>query len=256
MDIAQILRLSRDEHIARVRKLPGMYFGFSDTAAATIVGELTANVIDLFLRGDATRVRISTDVESQTIVVSDDGPGLSIEDMKSPGLRSLIEPHFTATADGHAPHVHLVSSGVGLMPVTAVSSWMRVEAWRSGELWAVELEKGVLTQSPTRVAGTGGRASGRGTAVSLRIDPEVFERTMPCMPTLHANLYMASHHFPGLRIEVNDAAYVSTGLDQLVRVLARVVPGLGAFCNLPSGERTQKRRTFSATSVGPAAPPP
>lgn len=89
-----------------------------------MIYELIANGIDLFLAGSATLIHVRTNDE--TIIVADDGPGLPFENIVSDGQtrveRYLTTRHNAPTADDHAPHIHILSGGLGLAIVNAASS--------------------------------------------------------------------------------------------------------------------------------------
>ena len=113
----EIQVLTAAEHI---RKRSGMYVGETDSPRGSehVVDELVANTLDLFLAGEASNVAVT--VEGARITVEDDGPGIPFDvPSMQPGLSSaevyLTQLHSGASAEGHAPHVHLVSLGVGLV---------------------------------------------------------------------------------------------------------------------------------------------
>ena len=119
--------------IEGIRKRPGMYFGDVDNGGANhIIYELIANSIDQFLSGNATHIKIN--IEGDQIVISDDGCGLPFDKPSPESKISLAEYyltnlHHTATADGHAPHVHVCrGSGLGLVAVTAGTSKLQIES--------------------------------------------------------------------------------------------------------------------------------
>jgi hypothetical protein len=110
------------EHIRNIRMRPGMYIGPTDSKGIEhLAGELIANSLDQFLAGKVSRIAVQ--LHGARISVSDDGSGFdwkgSRKDGRSLAEHYLIHYHNTPTADGHAPHIHLTSQGVGLVLVNA-----------------------------------------------------------------------------------------------------------------------------------------
>lgn len=198
-----------------VRTRPGMYFGCtSERGVVHVVNELVSNGIDLFLSGSATRVAVAT--QGDTINYSDDGPGLPY-DVPGPEHVSLAEHyltsyHTTPTADNHAPHIHMLGHGLGLMCVNAVSECFTVKTWRSGCLWEQHFAEGKPLESPHIVE----RGNGRGTSISFRLDSAVFQVKLPCPRTLRRLIFEAAHLFPGVTLALGrEAFHAPNGLADL-----------------------------------------
>lgn len=177
-----------------------MYFGCTtERGAVHVVNELISNGIDLFLHQTATRVAVAMD--GDTITYSDDGPGLPY-DTPGPGRISLAEHyltcyHTTPTADDHAPHIHMLSHGLGLVCVNAVSEKLTVKSWRSGCLWEQQFTKGLRVNPPRIVERAHGK---KGTKISFRLDSAVFKAKVPCLRTLRRLIFESAHLFPGIAL--------------------------------------------------------
>ena len=134
------------DDIASIRERPGMFVGDVRTRSAThqLVWEVLANAVDEHLAGRCTRIELTLHADG-SVSVRDDGAGISldVDESGTPWVeRVLTTRHFTATADGHAPHVHLrPSHHVGLCMVSALSSSLSAEVRRDGEAWRIELER-------------------------------------------------------------------------------------------------------------------
>jgi DNA gyrase subunit B len=182
-----------------VRTRPAMYFGCTtERGVVHVVNELVSNGIDLFLHESGSRVAVETD--GDTISYSDDGPGLPY-DVLGPGGVSLPEHyltrhHTTPTADDHVPHIHLLSHGLGLVCVNAVSEHLTVKTWRSRSLWVQHFARGLPVGSPEIVE----RGSGKGTCISFRLDSDVFKAKLPCPRTMRRLIFEAAHLFPGITL--------------------------------------------------------
>ena len=182
-----------------IRRRPGMYF--LDTgwqAINSIVCELVSNVADRFLVGEATQVSVSFD--DTVITVSDDGPGLPYDQA---GLehRTLAEDYFcrlhvTATADGHAPHIHVGCIGLGLAVLNAAAEWMDVETYRAGHVYHQRFGKGKILKEMSKSASS----DSQGTTITLKPDPELFEPCKPNLDDLRRSMNDLVHFLPGFRV--------------------------------------------------------
>jgi DNA gyrase subunit B len=187
-----------------------MYFGCTtERGVVHVVNELVSNGIDLFLHGTATRVAVA--IHGDTMNYSDDGPGLPY-DVPGPGDVSLAEHyltcyHTTPTADDHAPHIHMLSPGLGLVCVNAVSEQFAVKSWRSGCLWEQHFAQGLPVDSPHVVE----RGHGKGTHISFRLDSTVFQAKLPCPRTLRRLIFEAAHLFPGITLALGPEVFHAPG---------------------------------------------
>jgi DNA gyrase subunit B len=198
-----------------IRTRPGMYFGRTTSHGVVhVVNELVSNGIDLFLHQRATRVSIAND--GNTINYSDDGPGLPF-DLPGPGGVSLAEHyltsyHTTPTADDHAPHIHMLGHGLGLVCVNAVSKQFGVKSWRSGRLWEQNFAEGIPVDSPHIVE----QGNGKGTSICFRLDSTVFEDLLPCPRRLRRLIFEAAHIFPGVTLTLGQEVFhANNGLADL-----------------------------------------
>lgn len=211
-----------------------MYVGdIGERAVAHLVYELVANSIDQFLVGQATRISVQI-ADDTGITVSDDGPGLPYDVAETDGS-SLAESYFLSlhnspTADGHVPHVHLSSLGLGLVIVNALSEEVRVVTHRAGRRWEQLFLNGRPVADPQSVP-----SDARGTSVCFRPDVGVLRAKAPRLQVLRRKFFDAVHLHPGLRIQLNEESFVSSsGLADLVEFLG------------PADAWPAEVRTFSA----------
>lgn len=134
----------------------------------------------------------------------------------------LTDIHFTATADHHAPHIHLSTlNGVGVAPVNALCQKLTVQAWRSGELWEQRFSKGVPLCDPFMVK----KGDGRGTRWRFQLDPEIFEDVFISSAILKRQFREAACLFPGLILKLGEEEFYSeTGLLDLCRHYSKKRP--------------------------------
>lgn len=213
-----------------IRKRPSMYiWSTGPRGIEHLVQEVVANSLDPFLAGHATEIRVHL---GDTLIVEDDGAGLPFDRNVAGGEQNLAEwllthIHTTKSADGHAPHVHLASQGVGVAVVNALSARFTVQSWRGGRMWEQGFVQGV-PEGPAVVT----QSDGRGTRIEFEPDPVIFGSAVPSVERLRAILWDACHLFPGVQIGVNrEVFYTPVGLADLAPIL------VGADTHYPDFQR-------------------
>ncbi len=185
--------------IEAVRRRPGMYFGnvHDGTGLHHLVWEVVANTLDQVLAGHATTLDLVMHTDG-SVSVRDDGVGMVVDD---PGAPSFLETvlttiHYTATADGHAPHVHLGRQGLGLAAVCALCERLEVDVFRAGAHSRQSFARGARTSDCVTV----GPTSERGTLLRMWPDPEIFPWNVRFdAGALESRLRELSFLWPGLR---------------------------------------------------------
>lgn len=196
-----------------VAKRPGMYFGEEGPERLhVLVHELVSNAVDQFLRGDCSRVDVRFDDEGE-IEVEDDGPGLPF-DVDGPvageslATHYLLNHHFTATADGGVPHVHVHQrSGVGVAVVNVACETFVCRSWRNGNCW----EQSFIHAEPTAPPQVIARGAGRGTQFRLRPNHRMLETSQIDRAALRASLWRVAHLFAGLVVGCEREIFVAPG---------------------------------------------
>jgi DNA gyrase subunit B len=214
-DLQQIQVISG---IKGVRKRLGMYFSSTDAGGMELfVYELVANVLDAYLAGTATFV--SVDLDENTIAVVDDGQGLPFDlpsDIEGISLatKSLTTLHFTSSADGHAPHVHVqYATGMGLAVLNAASSTMKIQSWRDGVRWEQRFCQGIALDVPTIVE----YGNNRGTRIEITPDPEIFKGAKLRPRIIRWHLFETAHLVKGIEIRFGrERFYAPEGLVELL----------------------------------------
>ena len=166
-----------------------------------LLWEVLANSLDQFLTGSASVIDVTIHAD-ESIEVTDDGAGVSI----APGhgstfLEWALTSHHSATADGHAPHIHIGSRGVGLAAVCAVCEFVRVEVRTSEGRFAQRFARGRSVSELERV----GDPSASGTSVRFKPDPEIFSHTRWDIGWIDRRLRELSALQPGLRTSLRTA---------------------------------------------------
>lgn len=197
-----------------VRKRPGMYFGeINGLAVNTLIFELVANSIDQFLASKASKVKLLS--RNNTIVVSDDGPGLPFDresvnqtDISLAGSY-MVGNHNTPTADNHAPHVHLSTGsglgGLGLAVVNAACKRIDVTSSNGKSIYKQSFGRGKILSKVAEES----CSDETGTKFELLIDPEVFEGYSPDYSNLRKTMFELAHFYPGLIVEYQDERFIA-----------------------------------------------
>lgn len=135
------------EGLEPVKKRPAMYIGSTDKQGLHhVVTEIIDNSVDEALAGFANNIWISLK-KDKSIMVIDDGRGIPVDIMPQ-YKKSALEIVMTKLHAGGKfdERVYKVSGGlhgVGASVVNALSSLMRVEVKRSGQVFAQEYKKGI-----------------------------------------------------------------------------------------------------------------
>ncbi|NCU43138.1 DNA topoisomerase (ATP-hydrolyzing) subunit B [Candidatus Falkowbacteria bacterium] len=165
------------EGLDPVRKRPGMYIGSTSAAGLHhLIWEVVDNCIDEAMAGFAEQVTVTL-TNDGLVSVSDDGRGIPVEKMKATGISALetvlTKLHAGGKFGGGGYKVSGGLHGVGVSVVNALSSYLRAEVRRDGQLWVQEYNAG----KPKGVVKAVSKISGTGTTISFRPDPTIFTET-------------------------------------------------------------------------------
>ena len=172
------------EGLEPVRHRPGMYIGGTDeTALHHLVAEILDNSMDEAVAGFANHIDVIMNADYSVTIV-DNGRGIPVDPHPKYPNKSALEVimtmlHSGGKFGGGAYKVSGGLHGVGLSVVNALSEKLVVEIARDKKLYRQEYAKGI-PQTPLEFVGP--VSNRRGTSITFKPDPEIFEATSNLQP--------------------------------------------------------------------------
>ncbi len=188
-----------------VRKRPGMYIGSTGKEGLHhMIWEGVDNFIDEFM-GDYGSKGSVTLLEDDLVQVSDDGRGIPVDKHSQTG-KSALETVLTTLHAGakFGSKAYQVSGGlhgVGISVVCALSTYLKAEVKRDGNLYVQEFERGV----PKTKLQKKEKTEGTGTTITFRPDPEIFDEIKFDAKKIKNHLRQQAYLTKGIKITFTDA---------------------------------------------------
>jgi DNA gyrase subunit B len=187
-----------------VRKRPAMYIGSTgELGLHHLVYEVVDNSIDEALAGYCDTVEVNIHMDN-SITVIDNGRGIPVDMMKKE-KRSAAEVvmtklHAGGKFDSNAYKVSGGLHGVGVSCVNFLSETLHLEIWRDGLTYEQEYARGIPVE---RLEQTG-KTRKRGTKITFKPDPQIFDTTEFVFDKLSERLREKAFLNKGIRITIKD----------------------------------------------------
>jgi DNA gyrase subunit B len=193
------------EGLEAVRKRPHMYIGdVGERGLHHLVYEVVDNSVDEAMAGRANEINVSIHVDN-SITVVDNGSGIPVGPHPTvKGMDTLdvvlTKLHAGGKFESNAYKVSGGLHGVGVTCVNALSEWLKAEVYREGKVWAQRYERGNPAGKVTAI----GETQRRGTKITFRPDPTIFEVSEFSFETLSGRLRELAFLNAGLTITIED----------------------------------------------------
>ncbi|MGO9687707.1 MAG: ATP-binding protein, partial [Syntrophobacteraceae bacterium] len=216
------------EGLSAVRVRPSMYIGNVSTEGLHhLVYEVVDNSIDEALAGHCNHIRVQIHLDS-SITVDDNGRGIPVDLHEKENLPALTvvmtKLHAGGKFDDSSYKVSGGLHGVGVSVVNALSEYLDVEVRRDGKVYFQRFERG----EPKTGLLIKGETQKRGTRVTFKADPLIFEETEISFDIIAERMRELAFLNSGVRIELVDERvpkdkvfYYEGGLVSFVEYLNR-----------------------------------
>ena len=161
--------------LSAVRKRPAMFIGSTGIEGLHhLVYEVVDNSVDESLAGFCKNIDVIIHHDGSCTVI-DDGRGIPTEIHSAEGRSAtevvLTELHAGGKFESKAYKISGGLHGVGVSVVNALSEWLDVEIKQNGQVYQQHYERGC----PTGQLSVVGKTRKRGTKITFKADPEIFE---------------------------------------------------------------------------------
>ncbi|HAD01351.1 MAG TPA: DNA topoisomerase IV subunit B, partial [Porphyromonadaceae bacterium] len=192
------------EGLEAVRKRPAMYIGdISEKGLHHLVYEVVDNSIDEAMAGYCNKIDVVIN-EDNSISVADNGRGIPV-DFHEKENKSALEVvltvlHAGGKFDKDSYKVSGGLHGVGVSCVNALSTYMKAEVRRNGNLYMQEYSCG----KPLHDVEIAGTSSVTGTKITFKPDGSIFTTTEYQYKTLADRLRELSYLNAGITLTLTD----------------------------------------------------
>jgi DNA gyrase subunit B len=226
------------EGLDPVRKRPGMYIGSTGIDGLHhLIWEVVDNCLDEAMGGYANHIEISL-LPGNRVKVKDNGRGIPV-DIHKQTKKSALETvlctlHAGGKFGGESYKVSGGLHGVGVSVVNALSTWMRAEVCRDGNLYYQEYNRGKPKSAVKKI----GKCGDQGTTIYFEPDPEIFKEIGYKWETLLNHLRQQAYLVRGVKIVLRDLRNVDADLESFF-----------GTCQVPSKKKLLKDKMQGDTGA-------
>ncbi len=226
--------------LEHVRLRPAMYIGdIGERGLHHLIWEILDNAVDEAMAGYARNISVIIH-DDGSITIEDDGRGIPVDIHPETG-RPAVEMVFTMLGAGgkFEKKAYTYSGGlhgVGASVVNALSEWLVVEVYRDGKIYRQEYRRG----EPLYDLKVVGSTTKRGTRVTFKPDPDIFETTKIKFDIVEKRIRELAYLNPEVRFYLKDertdkeivykfdrgieelVEYLSQGKDPLFKEIIRI----------------------------------
>jgi DNA gyrase subunit B len=192
--------------LSAVRKRPAMYIGSTGPEGLHhLVYEVVDNSVDESLAGFCTDVAVTIHHDG-SCTIKDDGRGIPTDphpgdpDGRTAAEVVLTELHAGGKFESKAYKISGGLHGVGVSVVNALSEWLEVQIKQHGKVFEQRFERG----KPTGPLAEVGKTKKRGTKVTFKPDPDIFDAVDFSYDVLSERLRELAFLNSGLTITIFD----------------------------------------------------
>jgi len=192
------------EGIEAVRKRPAMYIGSTGASGLHhLVYEAVDNSVDEAQAGYCSKIDVAIHIDNSVTVV-DNGRGIPVDMHPEEGRPAaevvLTTLHSGGKFENDAYKVSGGLHGVGISVVNALSERLAVEIRRDGGIYRQHFERGKAVSELKRTGDT----TARGTKITFKPDPQIFEELVYSYETLSHRLRELAFLNKNLEIVLRD----------------------------------------------------
>jgi len=214
--------------LEHVRIRPSMYIGdVGERGLHHLIWEILDNAVDEHMAGYADRISITIH-EDNSITIEDNGRGIPVDihpEMGIPAVQMVFTilgagGKFDKKAYKYSGGLH----GVGASVVNALSEWLVVEVYRDGKIYKQEYLRG----EPVGEVQVIGSTTKRGTKITFKPDPEIFETTKIKFDIVEKRVRELAYLNPECKFFLKDERsgrevfyHFTKGIEELVSYLAQ-----------------------------------
>ncbi|MBI2472979.1 DNA topoisomerase (ATP-hydrolyzing) subunit B [Candidatus Uhrbacteria bacterium] len=197
------------EGLDPVRKRPGMYIGSTGPQGLHhLIWEVMDNSFDEAMAGHGNEITLRL-LPDNRVAIEDHGRGIPVDlhpQYKVSALELVLTKlHAGGKFGGGGYKVSGGLHGVGVSVVNALSTYLKAEVKRDGQLWVQEYERGIPKAKVKLV----GSAKGTGTTITFCPDETIFETTEFNFQTILDHLRQQAYLTKGIKLVMSDERIVN-----------------------------------------------